>query len=246
MKSTESKIKDMEIKPEEMMQAGLHFGHSSSKTHPKMKEYIFGVRNTIHLFDVEKTIIKLKEALDFIGELTAEGKILLFVGTKVQAKELVKSAAIETKSPFVVDRWLGGTITNFGIIKNRVEYFKDLERKKATGELEKYTKKERLKLDEELQKLQMKFGGIKEMSRTPDAIFVVDIKKEASAVAEAKKKGIKIIGICDTHTDPTKIDYPIPANDDAIPSIKYILDKVKNVILNTKPKVEEKPKDDNN
>jgi len=246
MKNTESKIKDTEIKPEEMMKAGLHFGHSSSKTHPKMKEYIFGVRNTIHLFDVEKTIVRLKEALDFIRELTAEGKILLFIGTKVQAKELTKDAANATNSPFVVDRWLGGTITNFGIIKNRVEYFKDLERKKATGELEKYTKKERLKLDEELQKLQIKFGGIKEMSRIPDAIFVVDIKKEASAIAEAKKKGLKIIGICDTHTDPTKIDYPIPANDDSIPSIRYILDKVKNVMLNTKPKVEEKPKDDNN
>ena len=240
MKTAELKTKETEINPDEMMEAGLHFGHSASKTHPKMKEYIFGVRNSIHLFDTEKTAVKLKEALDFIKGLTAENKILLFVGTKIQAKDLVKDAAIETKSPFVVDRWLGGTITNFGIIKNRIEYFKDLERKKATGELEKYTKKERLKLDEEMQKLQMKFGGIKEMPRIPDAIFVVDIKEEASAVAEAKQKGIKIIGICDTPVDPTKIDYPIPANDDAISSIKYILDKVKDAILKNRPKADNK------
>lgn len=246
MKTTEKSLPKMnrtdefDIKPEEMMAAGLHFGHKSSKTHPKMRPYIFGVRNTIHIFDVEKTAEGLRKALSVVKELVSENKILLLVGTKIQAKELIKEVALETGLPYVAERWLGGTITNFKIIKERVEYFKDLEKKKETGELEKYTKKEQLKFGEELEKLRTKFGGIKNLDRIPDAIFVVDIEKEISAVAEAKKKGIKVIGICDTSADPTLVDCPIPANDDAITSLRYILDNVKKVILEVKKKGESK------
>jgi len=235
-----AKEDEFKINPEEMLQAGLQFGHQTSKTHPKIKPYLFGIRNTIHIFDLEKTVEKLKEALGFIQKLISENKTLLFVGTKVQAKDLVKEIATETGFPYVVERWLGGTITNFGVIKDRVEYFRNLERKKETGELDKYTKKERLEFDKELEKLRIKFEGIKEMSQVPDAIFVVDIKKDDLALKEARKKGLKIIGICDTNTDPTLVDYPIPANDDAISSVKYILKKVKEVIKKTKQKEESK------
>jgi len=239
-----NKADEFGINPEEMMQAGLHFGHKSSKTHPKMKPYLFGVRNTIHIFDVEKTAEKLRETLVKIKELVTEDKVLLFVGTKIQTKELIKEIAVETGFPYVTERWLGGTITNFKIIKDRVEYFKDLEKKKEKGELEKYTKKEQLEFDKELQKLRMKFEGIKNMTKIPDAIFIVDIGKENSAVREAKQKGIKIIGICDTTVDPTLIDCPIPANDDAISSLKYILEKVKEAILKGKQKTKSKEKEE--
>lgn len=239
-----AKADELKINPEEMLQAGLQFGHRTSRTHPKMKPYIFGVRNSIHIFDLEKTAGKLKETLEFIEKLISENKILLFVGTKIQAKLLVKETAEETGLPYVTERWLGGTITNFGVIKNRVEYFKDLEKKKATGELEKYTKKERLKFDEELKKLKIKFEGIKEMPRPPDAVFVLDMAKDAIAVREAKKKGIKVIAICDTSSDPTPADYIIPANDDATSSIKYILEKVKEAILKGKQKAESKKQEE--
>ncbi|MDI6603316.1 MAG: 30S ribosomal protein S2 [Patescibacteria group bacterium] len=231
------KITDLKLDTEEMAQAGLHFGHKTSKVHPKMIPYLAGARNTIHIIDLEKTKEKLTEALRFIEQLISENKILLLVGTKVQVKDLVKSMAQELTLPYVIERWVGGTFTNFEIIKKRVEYFKDLERKKKEGELEKYTKKERAKIDQELRKLEIKFGGIKDLSRLPDAILVLDMKKDDLAIKEARMKGIKIIAISHTNADPTLADYPIPANDDAISSVKYILEKVKEVILKAKPKL---------
>jgi small subunit ribosomal protein S2 len=219
---------------EEMAQANLHFGHRVSKVHPKMMPYIYGVRETVHIINLEKTKEKLKEALKFIQELISQNKIFLLVGTKPQVKELIKELAQEFNLPYVNERWLGGTFTNFQTIKKRVEYFKELERKKAEGELEKYTKKERAKFDKELKDLEMKFGGIKNLERLPDAVFIVDMKKDKLAVKEARRKGVKIIAISDTNTDPTLADYPIPANDDAISSLKYILEKVKEAIKNAK------------
>lgn len=218
------------INIEEMVQAGLHIGHRTSKIHPKMNPYIDGVKGTIHNINLDKTAEKLKEALNFIQELISENKTLLLVGTKIQIKEMVKDFATECSLPFINERWLGGTFTNFEIIKKRVNYFKDLENKKREGELEKYTKKERIKIDKELKNLEIKFGGIKNMEKLPGAIFVLDIKKDDLAVKEARIKGIKIIGISDTNTDPTLVDYPIPANDDAISSIRYILEKVKEAL----------------
>lgn len=233
-----AKPKEVEFKldTEEMARAGLHFGHRTSRIHPKMMPYLYGARNTVHIIDLEKTKEKFEEALKFIQGLISGNKILLLVGTKIQVKEAVKNIALELNLPYVNERWLGGTFTNFAVMRKRIEYFKELERKKSGGELEKYTKKERAKIDEELKDLGTKFGGIKDLERLPDAIFVLDMKKDVLAVKEAKMKGIKVIGISDTNIDPTLADYPIPANDDAVPSVKYILEKVKEVILKVKSK----------
>lgn len=230
------KENDFKLDIEEMARAGLHFGHRTSKIHPKMEAFLYGVRNTVHIIDLEKTKEKFEEALKFIQELISENKILLIVGTKIQVKDLVKEFATECGLPYVNERWLGGTFTNFEVIKKRIEYFKDLERKKEEGEFEKYTKKERAKIDKELRDLEIKFGGIKNLERLPDAIFVLDMKKDDLAVKEAKMKGVKVVGISDTNCDPTLADYPIPANDDAISSVKYILEKVKEVIKSCQKK----------
>ncbi len=227
---------DFKISAEDMAEAGLHFGHQTSKTNPKMKQYIFGARNSIHIIDLEQTAEKLKEALKFIADIVSKGGILLFVGTKIQIKDLVKNTAIECGMPYISERWLGGTFTNFGTLSKRIEYFRELEKKRAGGELDKYTKKERSDFDKKINKLEMKFGGTKELAKLPDAIFICDMKKDEIALKEAKKKGIKVIGIAHTNVDPTLADYPVPANDDAIPSIKYILEKVKDVILKVKSK----------
>ena len=235
---TKTKANKVNLDTEEMARAGLHFGHRTSGVHPKMMPYLYGVRNTVHIIDLEKTKEKFEEALKFIKELISENKILLLVGTKIQAKDLVKNIATELSLPYVNERWLGGTFTNFETIKNRIGYFKDLEKKKAGGELKKYTKKERARIDQELKDFEFKFGGIKNLERMPDAIFVLDMKKDNLAAKEARVKGIKVIAISDTNCDPTLADFPIPANDDAIPSLKYILEKVKEVILETKPKAQ--------
>jgi len=221
---------------EEMKKAGLHFGHRTSCLHPEMKPYLEKEKDTIHIINLKKTVEKLKEALSFIEELISQDKVLLLVGTKIQMKNLVKEIAEECNLPYLNERWIGGIFTNFEVIKKRVEYLKELERKKESKELEKYTKKERVKINQELGKLEIKFGGIKNLKKLPDAIFVLDMKKDNLAVKEAKMKKIKIIGIADTNVNPCMADYPIPANDDAISSVKYILDKAKEAIKNAKIK----------
>ena len=233
-----SEKNEFNIDVEEMAKAGIHFGRRTSKANPKMKTYLYGVRNTIHIIDLEKTKEKLVQTLEFIKNLISENKILLVVGTKIQVKELVKNFATECSLPYINERWLGGTFTNFGIIKKRIDYFKDLEKKKAEGELEKYTKKERAKIEKILKDLEKKFGGIKNLEKLPDAIFVLDMKKDDLAVKEARMKGIKVIGIANTNVDPSLADLPIPANDNAISSVKYILDKAKEVIISQKSKTE--------
>jgi small subunit ribosomal protein S2 len=231
-------VENINLDIEEMAKAGLHFGHATSKFHPKMTPYVFGVRNGVHIIDLEKTKEKLKEALKFIQQLVAENKILLVVGTKFQIKDLVKDFAKEFGFPYVTERWLGGTFTNFPVIKQRCEYLKELEQKLQNQELmEKYTKKERKEMEKKLQKLETKFGGIKNLERLPDAVFIIDMKKDELAVKEARRKGVKIIAISDTDSDPTLADYPIPANNDAISSVKYILEKVREAILIQKSKV---------
>ena len=236
IKEKPKKVKsdDFKIDPEEMAQAGLHFGHRTSRIHPKMAPFLYGIRNTIHIIDLEKTKEKLKEALKFIQKLISEDKILLLVGTKIQIKDLVKDTAKDCGIPYVNERWLGGTFTNFETIKKRIDHFKDLEKRKAEGELEKYTKKEKAEIDRGLKNFELKFGGIKNLSRLPDAIFVLDIKKDALAIKEARQMQIKVIGISDTNADPTLADYPIPANDDARSSVKYILEKLAGVIKKQK------------
>lgn len=226
--------KDIKLSVEEMAQAGVNFGHRVSKLHPKMKQYVSGMKNGVHVFDLEKTAKEFEKALAFISKVVSDGKSIIFVGTKIQLKGIVKMAAEECGIPYVTERWLGGTFTNFETIQKRVNYFKDLERKRETGELEKYTKKERLNFDRELALLKTKFEGIRNMSKLPDAVFIFGIDKDITAAREAKKKGIKIISIVDTNINPDIVDYPIPANDDAISAVKYMLDKAKECIINNK------------
>ncbi|OHA67062.1 MAG: 30S ribosomal protein S2 [Candidatus Wildermuthbacteria bacterium RIFCSPHIGHO2_02_FULL_47_12] len=216
---------------EEMIKAGLNFGHRTSKTHPKMRQYILGVRNTVHMFDLAKTKEKLQEALLYIQSLRAEGKTLLLVGTKIQIKNLVKETAAACGLPYVSERWIGGTFTNFGTIAKRIEYFRGLEQKKETGELEKYTKKEQLDIAEELKNLELHFGGIKNLSKLPDAVFICDLDKNQLVLKEAKGKGIPVIALVDTNIDPTLVDYIIPANDDAQSSVRYILGKIQELYV---------------
>lgn len=228
------KKEDFNIVPKDMLEAGLHFGHKSSRIHPKMKPYVSGTKNTVHIIDLEQSAEKFKQALEFIKKLISEKKTLVFIGTKIQVKNLAKETAQECNLPYVTERWLGGTFTNFKTIKKRIEYFKDLEEKRKSGEFTKYTKKERADIDKELSNLETKFGGIKEMTMLPDAVFVLDMRKDEIAVKEAIKKGIAVISVADTNVDPSLADYPIPANDDAISSVRYILEKVKEVILKSK------------
>jgi len=238
VKKKTTKKSDFGISIDEMTKAGVYFGHRVSRCHPKMKPHILGVKGSDHIniIDLEKTKEFLIKALEFIQEFIKEDKVLLFVGAKLPSKKLIKETAEECGFPYVVQRWIGGTITNFKIIRERINYFKDLEKKKASGELEKYTKKERLEFDREMTRLEEKFGGIKEMKKNPDALFVVDMRKDYLAIREAKRKGITVVAISDTNVDPTLVDYPIPANDDAISSVKYILGKVKEVIIENKVK----------
>ncbi|MFH1780441.1 MAG: 30S ribosomal protein S2 [Candidatus Nealsonbacteria bacterium] len=224
------------INIEDMMKAGVQLGHSTSRINPKMQPYLAGVRSRIHIIDLEKTKEKLEEALEFIQEIIADNKVLLFVGTKIESKSLIKSVAEDCSLPYVSERWLGGTFTNLGSILKRVDYLKDIEAKKAAGDLEKYTKKEKAGIENEIKLMEVKFGGIKEMKKIPDAIFVTDINEDELAIREAKQNNVKIIGICDTNTNPTLVDFPIPASDDAVSAIKYILEKVKEAIKSTKPK----------
>ncbi|MBZ9572777.1 30S ribosomal protein S2 [Patescibacteria group bacterium] len=231
-----TKKNEFRIDIEKMMETGVHLGHRISKLHPKMQEFILGIRNTVHIIDLQKTAQHLTEALKFISEVLEKKGDLLLVGTKIPLKNLVKKIAQDCNLPYVTERWLGGTFTNFKIIQERVKYFKELEKKKKTGELEKYTKKERRGLEKELQDLSQKFGGIKDLEKIPEAVFICDISKDKLALREAKIKGVKVVAIVDTNADPTLVDYPIAANDDAVSSVKYILEKVAEVVKKARQK----------
>jgi small subunit ribosomal protein S2 len=207
----------------EMLQAGVHFGHKASKWHPKMKPYIFGERSDVHIINLEETAKKLKEALDFVKKTTAAGGVVLFVGSKDQAAQIVKRHALDAGMPYVVTRWLGGTFTNFKTIKGVINKFTDLKAKRASGTLAKYTKKEQLNFQREIEKLEELVGGIETLAKIPEAIFVVDVKGEETAVREARKKKVAVVALCDTNANPEEIDYPIPANDDAVKSIEMMV-----------------------
>jgi len=222
--------KDIKLNVEEMEKAGVNFGHKVSKLHPKMKQYVAGVKNNVHLFDLDKTSKELAKALAFVSKLVSDGKSIVLVGTKIQLKGLIKDAADECGISYVTERWLGGTFTNFETIQKRVTYFKDLERKRETGELAKYTKKEQLNFDRELAILKVKFEGIRNMAKLPDAVFIFGIDKDITCAREAKIKGIKIVALVDTNVNPDIVDYPIPANDDAISAVRYIIEKVAETI----------------
>lgn len=219
---------------DEMMQTGMHMGHRTSKLHPRMKDFVVGVRNTVHVIDLDQTAQHLKVALEYIDTLMKSNSLLLICGTKIPLANLVKETADESKLPYVVNRWLGGTFTNFPIISKRVNTYKDMLRQKSEGQWEKYTKKEQVEKEKELSDLRNKFEGLVRMEKLPEAVFICDLIKDKLCLKEAKLKGIKTIAIVDTNADPLLVDYPIPANDDAINSVKFILDKVKEVVLKYK------------
>lgn len=211
---------------EEMLKQGVHFGHRVSRWNAKMKPYIFTVRNNVHILDLEKAREEFKKALEYLQEVKEKKGVILFVGTKVAASEIVRESAEKCGLPYVNERWIGGTLTNFKVISKRLEHFRDLEGKKEKGELKKYTKKEQHEFNLELQKLERQFGGLKKVAKLPDALLVIDTHKEKLPVKEARMKNIPVVGLCDTNADPTLVDYPIPGNDDAISSLKLILETI--------------------
>lgn len=218
----------------QLLEAGAHFGHQTSRWHPKMKKYIFTQRNGIHIIDLDQTVVMLDKACAFLKDVSAKGQAILFAGTKKQAQEVVEEEAKRCGAYYVNLRWLGGMLTNFATIQARIDYLVRLEDRKARGELDYLPKKERLKLEEEIQRLNRPMGGFKEMTSLPGAIFIIDPIKEKNALAEAKKTGIPIVAVVDTNCDPSGIDYPIPANDDAIKAIKLICSKIADAILDGK------------
>ena len=215
----------------QLLEAGVHFGHQTKRWDPKMAEYIYQARNGIHIIDLQKTSKKIDEAYEFMKEVAEEGKDILFVGTKKQAQECIKEAAIKSNMFYVDQRWLGGMLTNFKTIRKRIERLNKLEQMQEDGTFDVLPKKEVAALKNEMEKLEKNLGGIKNMTRMPGAMFVVDPKNERIAVLEAKKLNIPIIGLIDTNCNPEDVDYPIPGNDDAIRAVKLITDVMANAII---------------
>ena len=227
----------MEISIEEMFKNGVHFGHHKSRKNPKMDDFIFGVKNGINILDLQKTAQMLKEALTFIEKVIASGQKILFVGTKKQAKKIVEAAAKRCDMPYVTERWLGGTFTNYSAISGRTRYLRDGQDKMEKGEYGKYTKFEQMKFAEELERLETKMGGIKHMDRLPGAIFVTGVVEDNLAIKEARIKNIPVIALADSNIDPRDIDYIIPANEDAVSSLKILMAYVIKAVLSAKQKV---------
>ena len=226
-----------EVDIKQLLAAGAHFGHKTSRWHPKMAPYIHSKRDGTHIIDLTKTVDALEAVLPFITKTVSEGKQLLFVGTKRQAKDIVKAAALEAGMPFVTERWLGGMLTNKQTIGERIKHLKDLETRMAAGALDaKYNKLEVQRFQEEIDQMNFLYGGIKDLAARPGAVLVVDVINEANALREARKLGLKTIAIADTNVDPTDIDFPIPANDDAIKTIELIMSYVKQAIEEGKSK----------
>lgn len=216
---------------QDLLQAGSHIGHKKSKWNPKMAPFVFGVRNNLHIIDITKTLEKLNQAVDFMTETVRSGGTILWIGARIQTKDIIKNAAVELGMPYVSGRWIGGLFTNYKIIKERLKYFKDLEDKFNKGELSKYTKREQLSFGRQLKKLESEMGGVKNLSGLPQAIFITDVNEEKYAILESKKLGIKVIGITDTSSDPSFVDYPIPANNDSLASLGLIIDTIKKELL---------------
>jgi len=214
----------------EMFAQGLHWGHKTSRWNPKIKPYLYGVHRSVHVFDLNKTYEYFERALLYIRDAASQGKVIMLVGTRGPEKELIRETSKELSLPAVWEGWIGGTFTNFKEISQRIHYFNDLEAKELSGELEKYTKRERNEFHKEYLRLAKRWEGIKNLERLPDVLFATDIRENALAVKEARLMDIPIVAITDTNTDPTLVNYPIPANDDAITSVRYIVGKVKEAI----------------
>ncbi len=225
----------MENKIQDIINAGAILGHNKARRHPKMKPYIERVKGFVDIIDANKIQEGLVEAIEFLKGEIADGKEILVVGTKIQITDLTKEFALECNIPYINNRWLGGTISNFGVIKKRVTHYMDLKSQQEKGELEKYSNKQRVKIQKEIIKLESKFGGLVNLKKIPDVVIILDINKDDLAVKEARDFGSKIVAICDSNTNPDLIDYPIPGSDDSVSSVKYILTEIKNVISKINP-----------
>lgn len=214
-----------------LLEAGVHFGHKTSNWNPKMAKFIFGKKANIYIIDLEKTVECLNRASDFLKEIASKGGNILFVGTKKQAQEIVKEEATRCSSPYVNERWIGGLLTNFSTIRKSIERLKDLEDKVEKGILNNLSKKESSKLNKELIRLKKNFSGLKEMQDLPKVIFVIDPKREQTAIREARRLSIPLVALIDTNSDPDTVDFPIPGNDDAIKSIRFITKMIADSVL---------------
>ena len=210
-------------KIQEMIDAGVHFGHQTKRWHPKMEPYIYTVSKGVHIIDLEKTEEMLRKACDFLYEQASMGKIIVFVGTKKQSKDIIEKEAKRSGALYVNERWVGGTITNFETIKKNIDKLLSYLKSREEGKFSIYTKKERLLIDREIEKLQASYGGISSLRKTPEVLFVIDTKREKTAIREAKRSGVPVVAIVDTNANPEDIDYPIPGNDDAIKSVALIV-----------------------
>lgn len=226
--------KDMSKNLQEMLDAAVHFGHKTQKWNPKMRPYIYGDKNGVHLFDLTKTEECLAKALDYLQQAAASGKTILLVSTKPQAAALLTETARATHMPFVVHKWLSGLLTNFGTMKHRIRYLRKLSDEEKNGEFSKYTKKEAAQLKKVLYKLETALGGVRDLEKLPDILFVADTVRDRIVVQEANKLKIPVVGICDSNADPDGVLFPIPGNDDAIKSLTYLITKVKDAILEGK------------
>ena len=222
------------VSMKQLLEAGVHFGHQTRRWNPKMAQYIFTERNGIYIIDLQKTVKKLEEAYDFVRELSANGGTVLFVGTKKQAGDSIREEAERAGAYYVNARWLGGMLTNFETIRKRIRRLEQLRKMEADGTFERLPKKEVVKLELEIEKLEKYLGGVKDMKKLPGALFIVDTRKERNAIAEAHRLGIPVVAIADTNCDPDEIDYPIPGNDDAIRAIKLIASVMANAMLEGK------------
>lgn len=211
---------------QELLEAGSHFGHQTRRWNPKMKPYIYAARDGVHVFDLTITAKLLDEACEYIKKTVADGKLVVMVGTKRQAKAIVREEAGKVGAAFIAERWLGGTITNWDEMNKRIKKLRDMKVKKEAGEYKRYTKKENVLINREISRLERFFGGLGDIAAIPEALFVVDTLKEKAAVREAKLRGVKVVAIVDSNSDPDMVDYPIPANDDAVRSIKYIVSRI--------------------
>ncbi len=223
------------ISMKQLLEAGVHFGHQTRRWNPKMAEYIYTERNGIYIIDLQKSVGMVDDAYKAISDIAADGGTILFVGTKKQAQDAIKSEAERCGMFYVNERWLGGMLTNFKTIQSRIARLKEIENMEVDGTFDVLPKKEVFALKKELEKLQKNLGGIKEMKKVPDAIFIVDPKKERICVQEAHTLGIPLIGICDTNCDPEELDYVIPGNDDAIRAVKLIVSKMADAVIEANP-----------
>jgi small subunit ribosomal protein S2 len=214
-----------------LLEAGVHFGHRTRRWHPKMRTFIFTERNGIHIIDLQQTMRQVNTGYGVVRDVVRAGGSVLFVGTKKQAQDTIRLEAERAGMPYIMQRWLGGTLTNFRTIRGRVEYMVDLERRRDRGELDRLPKKEALMLTNELERLNIRLGGLRNMVHLPDVLFIVDVQRESLAVAEANKLGIPIVAMVDTNCDPDPINYPIPSNDDAIRAIKLMAGKMADAVL---------------